>query len=187
MDATECQPVPPKPKLRWYQYSLRSLFLLTLICAILCSWFATRATNQRDAVQAIRSIGGCEVSYDCDPKGVFEPDLKLIANVLEGKPPPPAPRPTWAERVFGTDFVHSAVSVGVPLARVHEVMPHLKRLPYLQSVYVLQPDDGNEPETQAAVKQIEQEMPCVAVFGLQFDFDINDNLKQLRSATEHRR
>jgi len=39
-------------KLRWYQYSLRSLMLLVLLAAIFMSWFAVKikqANQQREA------------------------------------------------------------------------------------------------------------------------------------------
>ena len=187
MTTTDSQSVPPLPKLRWYQYSLRTLLLFVLLCSLLCSWFATRATNQRDAVCAIRSISGCEVSYDCDPRRVFDPDIKLIVAVMEGKPPPPAPKATWTERLLGRDFAHRAVSVGVPLAQVHAVLPHLKHLPCLQSVYVLQPDKGSEAETQAAVDQIEQEVPGIAVIALLIDYDLNESVKPLKAGTRGRK
>jgi hypothetical protein len=35
------QPIPPKLRLRWYQYSLRTLFVFVTLCAVACSWFAT--------------------------------------------------------------------------------------------------------------------------------------------------
>ena len=51
----------PKPKLRWFQFRLRSLLVLTLLCSIACSWLAVkkqRADRQRELVSAIREAGG---------------------------------------------------------------------------------------------------------------------------------
>ena len=51
----------PKPKRRWYQYSLRTLLLFMVLCAIACSWFAVkmqRVKRQQEAVEAIREAGG---------------------------------------------------------------------------------------------------------------------------------
>ena len=51
---------PPKPKRRWYQFSLRSLLVLTLIVAIGMSWLAVRlrqAQNQRKAVIELQKLG----------------------------------------------------------------------------------------------------------------------------------
>jgi hypothetical protein len=41
MSGRESQPAAPKVRLRWYQYSLRSLFIFVTLCAIACSWFTT--------------------------------------------------------------------------------------------------------------------------------------------------
>ena len=51
MESTEPQPAAPPFKLRWYQYSLRSLFVFMTLCAVACSWFAVKkrqADEQRD-------------------------------------------------------------------------------------------------------------------------------------------
>ena len=50
-----------QPKLRWFQYSLRSLFLLTLLVAIGMSWLTVTMQNQRKqkaAAEAIEKAGG---------------------------------------------------------------------------------------------------------------------------------
>jgi hypothetical protein len=55
--ATETKP----PKLRWYQYRLRSLFVLTTLVAIGCSWLAVMRQEQRKqgaAAKAIERAGG---------------------------------------------------------------------------------------------------------------------------------
>ncbi len=52
---------PPKPKLRWFQYSLRSLLLFVTACAIACSWLAVTIQGQRRqgaAAVAIEKAGG---------------------------------------------------------------------------------------------------------------------------------
>jgi hypothetical protein len=56
---------PPKPKLRWFQYSLRSLLLFVTACAIACSWLAVTIQSQRRqgaAAKAIEKAGGTIVS-----------------------------------------------------------------------------------------------------------------------------
>ena len=58
----ESSPTAEKPpKLRWFQYRLRSLFILTTLVAIACSWLAVTMQNQRKqkaAAEAIEKIGG---------------------------------------------------------------------------------------------------------------------------------
>jgi hypothetical protein len=55
------QPDQPPPELRWFQYRLRSLFVLTTLVAIACSWLAVTMQNQRQqkaAAEAIEKAGG---------------------------------------------------------------------------------------------------------------------------------
>ncbi len=49
---------PRKPRRRWYQYSLRSLLVLTLLVSVGMSYVAVRmqrARRQKEAVEAIRA------------------------------------------------------------------------------------------------------------------------------------
>ncbi len=68
-------PPPPaeKPRLRWYQYSLRTLFLLTLFVSLLMSWYAVKmkqAMAQKKAVEAILAEGGTvQYDYQIDEQG----------------------------------------------------------------------------------------------------------------------
>ncbi len=51
----------PKPKLRRFQFSLRTLLLFVTLCAIACSWFAVKMQpywRQRKAVAEIKKLGG---------------------------------------------------------------------------------------------------------------------------------
>ena len=78
------------PKLRWYQFSLRTLFLFVTACAIACSWFATRldrASKQKAAVAALEQAGG----FAWYQKG------------LRYSRPPKPPGPEWLVRTLGND------------------------------------------------------------------------------------
>ena len=82
--ASEPQPAGPPRKLRWYQYSLRSLFLLTLVVAIGMSWLTVTMQNQRRekaAAEAIEKAGG---GVKCEPTwlGKLLRDESLV-NVVE--------------------------------------------------------------------------------------------------------
>ena len=70
---TTDHPTPPKPRRRWFQFSLRTLFVLL---TVLCVWLAVtvnRARKQREAVAAIEAVGGMvlyEHQYDdSEPPG----------------------------------------------------------------------------------------------------------------------
>ena len=43
---------PPKPKRRWYQYSLRTLFIFMVLVAVACSW----ARKQWEARQVLKRV-----------------------------------------------------------------------------------------------------------------------------------
>jgi hypothetical protein len=64
MSVTEPQPAVPNPKLRWYQFSLRSLIKFVTRCAILCVVGASLALvpswvmRQADIADAIKELGG---------------------------------------------------------------------------------------------------------------------------------
>ncbi len=65
-----------KPKRRWYQFSLRSLFVVMTLFAIACSWYAyemKEAANRRATVAEILELGGHVYYYD--PKDPNTPGL----------------------------------------------------------------------------------------------------------------
>ncbi|MGA2797346.1 MAG: hypothetical protein ABSE63_07210 [Thermoguttaceae bacterium] len=67
-NSTTSQSASPKPKRRWYQYSLRTLLIFVTLFAVACSWLAVKmqqAKRQRKAVDAIRKHSG-EIFYDND-------------------------------------------------------------------------------------------------------------------------
>jgi hypothetical protein len=80
---------------RRFQFSLRSLLLLTVVAAIGMSWGSVRLRHvrkQRETVTAIRAIGG-GVNYDCDSVGRGPPG------------------PAWLRRLLGQEFFAEVVSV----------------------------------------------------------------------------
>src|SRR5437867_11243655 len=51
----------PAPKLRWYQFSLRSMFIVVTLLAIPCGWYGMKmqqVKRQREVVAAIVKLGG---------------------------------------------------------------------------------------------------------------------------------
>ena len=87
---------PPKRKRRCLQFRLRTLMMLTLLCAIGSAWVAQRmerSRQEREAVDAIRGIGGT-VEYD-----------------YTGAEPP---GPAWLRRVLGDNFFSEVIGVQLP-------------------------------------------------------------------------
>jgi len=48
----------PKPKRRWYQFSLRALFGLMTVVAMFCAWFGYQRREGQRAKAAIEELGG---------------------------------------------------------------------------------------------------------------------------------
>lgn len=161
---------------RWrFQFNIRSLLVMAMVVAILCSWMTVEmraAKRQQEAIEAILSDGGIEVAYEGDSGGVLTQDWSLNVRRLSVTPPPPPPLQSWVETLLGKDFVRRAVAVGLPLERVGDAVPQLARLPYVWRVGILAPDNRHNDECDAAIKRIKQEMPGVEVFGIELDFDI---------------
>jgi hypothetical protein len=151
MDAIKSQPATPRPKRRWFQFSLRSLMLFVLCCAIACSWYTTRAVKQREAARAISAINGCAVGYDCDFGDNFVP-LPDVADFA------PMRQETWIDSVFDRDFVYRVVVAQVPIAQVEEATPHLARLPHLKVVYISR---NCSEDDAAARRKLQHDLPGV--------------------------
>jgi hypothetical protein len=87
----------PKGKRRWFQFSLRSLVLFTLICAVPCAWLGRKIEQKRRervCVAAVLELGG-EVKYDYEAGGPRE------------TPPGPA----WLRSFLGENFFSDVVGV----------------------------------------------------------------------------
>jgi hypothetical protein len=97
------QTTPPKPKLRWYQYRLRTLFVVMFLTAAACSWLAVKmehARKQKEAVEGLSRLNA-HVTYD------YEEGLRTV--------PPGADRekngPKSLRRIIGDDFFNSVTRV----------------------------------------------------------------------------
>ena len=94
-----------KPNRCRFQYSMRTLLIFLLLASIGMAWFGAKwraARQQRDAVAAIRALGGL-VTYD------YEADY--VASRANGPCVPPGP--AWALALLGEDFFADVVAVHV--------------------------------------------------------------------------
>jgi hypothetical protein len=90
----------PKPKLCWFQYSLLTLLVLVMLCALACSWLAVKlqhAKRQREAVAEIVKLGGA-IHYDWHLYGKHETNRT----------------PKWLRSLLGNDLFQSVSLVGWP-------------------------------------------------------------------------
>ena len=103
------QPEPRKHKLRWYQFSLRSLMIFVTLWAIPCSWLGVKmkqAREQRAAVEWIEGLGG-SVGYDYQ--------LDASGKQIKGAIPP---GPAWVRELLGDDFLTRVAVVVLRKSRV---------------------------------------------------------------------
>jgi hypothetical protein len=85
-----------------FQFSIRSLLLLTVIVAILCSWITMElkwAREQKELVQTLKKrYVFVEYNYEMNSNGIR----------IQGTIPPV---PTWLQKVFGDDFFGTVANV----------------------------------------------------------------------------
>ncbi len=116
-----------KPRLRWFQYSLRTLLLVMLLASIGMSWVAVRmqrARKQKAAVEAIKKLGGF-VFYD------YEFDQ---SGILQDRTPP---GPAWLGDFLGEDFLAAILAVRLAGTQVNDAgVRNLRGLTQLQQLYL---------------------------------------------------
>jgi hypothetical protein len=103
VDLAESPSTAPKPRRRWWQFSLRTLMVAMLVLGVLFGLFAIRlerARRQAAAVATIRSVGG-EVFYDYE-KRLIARDHAVPSKV-------PKRLLDWV----GPDFFHEVVEVAL--------------------------------------------------------------------------
>jgi Leucine-rich repeat (LRR) protein len=89
----------PRPRLRrrWLQFSLRSLLILVLFCAVASAWFTHRFKQkraEREAAEALAKAGGW-ISYDYQLGPVNAPD----------------PGPEWLQKLVGENLFNNVTNV----------------------------------------------------------------------------
>jgi hypothetical protein len=140
----------------WAQFSLKTFLLLTTAFCLWLGLLADSAKRQRDAVRAIRDMGG-EVFYEYS-RVEYENKQALVLNAT-----PPAP--AWIINLLGEDILYDAVAVTpkkqhIPnswlgAAMIHndfsdrtddalDVLLQLTRLQYVELTGTSVTDDGVE-------------------------------------------
>jgi len=114
-------PAKAKPRLRWYQYSLRTLLFVVFLASLGMSWVGVRlerARKQRVAVEAFNKVGGY-VRYDYEEQA-------LSAD---------CPGPLWLRRVVGDDFFRTVRQLHLDVTDVTDAaLEQIKGLPELETL-----------------------------------------------------
>ncbi len=109
-----------------FQFSILSLFVLTVVVAVACSWLAVarkQARKQEEVVKDILAAGGW-VAYDYqrDPDGFEIPGAK-------------PPEPAWLRKVLGSDLFDTVTGVYLTGAEVGDAwLQHLEGLTQLRGL-----------------------------------------------------
>ena len=118
--------VPRRPGFRLrFQFSIRSLLLLTVVVAVACSWLAAemeRARKQRETVEEIEKAGGT-VSYDyqLDPYGDWDTRCQATGTSR------------GCEKLLGDDLFVNVTEVSFAKSAISDAgLEHLKGLTQLQ-------------------------------------------------------
>jgi hypothetical protein len=122
-------PVPAKKsKRRWFQFSLRSLLIFTMICAVASAWLGRKMEQKRreqEAVKAIVKLGGL-VGYDSEE----------ITKDRNGQMRVAGPRgPDWLRRFLG-EYFFSEIRF-VSLNNVRDIDAALAKVSGLAQVQML--------------------------------------------------
>ena len=89
----------PKPRRRWWQFSLRTLLIVLTGFGVALGWIVYRANEQRKTVEWVREIGGSVwYDYELDADGAFIDDAK-----------PPAPE--WLLQLLGKEYFQEVSAV----------------------------------------------------------------------------
>jgi hypothetical protein len=114
-------PHPPEHKLRWYQYKLSSLFILTILVCLASSWYATvmhNAAKRRKAIAEIEKLGGYVRYYDASkPNSSGEPPRWY----------------SWMRKLHGDEHLGNAVCADLGFTQITDAgLEHLEGLTNLE-------------------------------------------------------
>ncbi len=107
-----------------FQFSIRSLLILTIVVAIPCSWMAVEmkaARKQEATKKEIEKAGG-----------IFSYDWQFDANNIPRQYPEP-PGPEWLRKLLGDDFFGTVVGLEI---LYNEITTQIAGLTELQSLEV---------------------------------------------------
>jgi Leucine-rich repeat (LRR) protein len=122
----------PTMKLRWYQYSLRTLLIIVTIIAIFMSWFSVKLKQAREQKAVVEEITKLEmgVQYDWQLDRPVEPPKP--GQLFGG---PKRPWPDWLRNILGNDFFDNVVVVFFRQNAVAEKnLIYLKKFPRLRYI-----------------------------------------------------
>jgi hypothetical protein len=117
-----------KPKLRWFQFSLRTLLVFVTLCAVLCSWVAVKIDRARREWKVFAEIRDLGVWY-------------RMSN---------SPGPAWLRNTLGFDLFQHVEYLAFGDVKVTETrLERLKELSQLRDL-----DIRDQPVTDVELLQL---------------------------------
>ena len=108
-----------------FQFSVRSLLVLTVAVAIPCNWLGVEIKGARKQREILAKLGG-EVTYDWQINAMS----RQLPNI---RPPEPA----WLRSLLGDDFFGQVVDVNLEDSQVRDAgLEYLKGLDHLEGVWL---------------------------------------------------
>lgn len=131
---------------RWrFQFSIRSLLILTIAVAIPFSWLAMemkRSKEQMKAVEALHELGG-DIFFDSGQTPYKWPTFGTLPS-----------GPAWLRNILGDDFFITVEVVNLDSAKLTDYdLKHLEGMKHLKQIYLssTQVTDGGVAELQKAL------------------------------------
>jgi hypothetical protein len=126
MEAEPPEADPPKRKRRWYQFSLRTLLIFMLVCAVPCAWLGRKLERKRREREIVRKI---EARHG---RALY--DRKQIGDRWPTSEPS---GPAWARTILGDDFFDEIFLVDWSESDVTDAdLAILTHLPHLEHLYL---------------------------------------------------
>ena len=144
-----------KPKRRWYQFGLRTLFVFVAICAIPCGWVGVKMQHakwQREAAEVFRKLGG-HVEWS-KPSG-----------------------PVWLRSLLGDDFFRSVIYLDLGSTQVTDA--ELESIKGLSELQYLKADDTTVTDTGLAHLKGLSQLQWLGVYNTHVT---NEGVKELQQA-----
>jgi hypothetical protein len=135
---------------RWLQFSLKGLLVVVTLFAVFLGIYCERARRQL-AIREGLDVMSTEIFFESEFDGTPWSNYRN-QGMITGKSPLPSRLP-WLRKLVGPDYVDTIVAVVVGTDDIDGVIPLLKNLPGLRTVYLR--TSSFEPPTEDASKAID--------------------------------
>ena len=102
----------PKPRRRWLQFSLRTLFVVVTVFCVWVGITAKRARDQKYAVETIQEMGGW-VFYEHQIDDRTNMTITRNGRLYDRGGIPARPGPAWLRRIIGDEYFTTVNLVGM--------------------------------------------------------------------------